>query len=70
MAGAHDLDHETVVLLRESAHEIEAAVEAEEPHEGPLEARLTELAGQLHESNPAVAEAVRRVVNALANLGI
>jgi hypothetical protein len=67
----HDLDDEARTLLRSALNEIEERLDAEGDDEVPsLSERLSEMTLQFEESHPQLAEAVGRVVDTLANLGI
>jgi hypothetical protein len=56
--------------VQAAAREIDAWLERSEEPESPLEDRLREAAVRLEEEHPNLAGAVRRVVDALSNLGI
>ena len=74
LGHAHDLDDESRTLLRRTLDEIGEALDRETgPHDGEetsLAERLGEVAERFEESHPSLAEALGRVVNMLANLGI
>jgi hypothetical protein len=73
LAEAGDLDAQSRAQLRAALHEIEDALRVEaQPRadQGSLGSRLAELEQQFEDSHPTLAEAVGRVVTALANLGI
>jgi hypothetical protein len=67
------LDAETRSLLRDAAREIEHALESgtagEEDHRGAAE-RMVDVRQHFEATHPRVAEAVQRVLDALAALGI
>jgi len=56
--------------VKTAIHEIEAWLERSEEPEHPLEERLQTAAIRFEEEHPNLAGAVRRVVDALSDLGI
>jgi hypothetical protein len=73
LRSGHPVDEETRAMLLEAVDEIQAALHAKssgesEPH--TLNERLTEAAAGFDASHPTLAGLVRRVVDALSQLGI
>jgi hypothetical protein len=73
LEAAGTLDPEARAMLRSAAREIQHALEAGAPApagEASLGDRLEESTRHFEATHPKVAEAVRRVIDALAALGI
>ena len=68
--GASTVDDESRKLLSAVARDIEGALERRERHPTGTRSRLRELAAQFEADHPALAEAVRDVVDTLGKAGI
>lgn len=72
LEGAGRIDAEVRAELERALVEIREVVERERPEEdaNPLGERLETVAVQFEQSHPLLAQAIGRVVNALAAMGI
>jgi uncharacterized protein DUF4404 len=68
--GASTVDDESRRLLSSAARDIERALERREQHPTDTRSRLRELAAQFEADHPALAEAVREVVDTLGKAGV
>ena len=68
--GASTVDAESRELLATVARDIEGALERRDRHPAGTRSKLRELAAQFEADHPALAEAVRDVVDTLGKAGI
>lgn len=71
LGEATDLDHALREQLRTTLAEIRETLDTNgSDQEGSLAERVAEVSQHFEETHPALAETLRRLVDALANLGI